>query len=94
MDGCFNVYNPLEHEPLEEECGEDDCPNIIAYLKHLFGEHIVKFKHPAGKYETEYPNYELGLDYVQLLYQQPAQKLPILCLVSKENNTGKSTLEN
>jgi hypothetical protein len=34
---------------------------------------------------------ELGLDYVQLLYQKPTQILPILCLVSKENNTGKST---
>lgn len=35
--------------------------------------------------------YELGLDYVQLLYQKPNQVLPILCLVSSENNTGKST---
>jgi hypothetical protein len=34
---------------------------------------------------------ELGLDYIQLLYQQPTQKLPILCLVSLENATGKST---
>lgn len=36
-------------------------------------------------------HYELGLDYLQLLYQRPNQILPILCLVSKENNTGKST---
>jgi hypothetical protein len=36
-------------------------------------------------------HYELGLDYVQLLYQKPTQKLPILCLVSNENKTGKST---
>jgi len=35
--------------------------------------------------------YELGIDYIQLLYQQPQQKLPILCLVSRENKTGKST---
>ena len=35
--------------------------------------------------------YELGLDYIQLLYQKPTQILPILCLVSKENKTGKST---
>lgn len=34
---------------------------------------------------------ELGLDYLQLLYQKPVQILPILCLVSKERNTGKST---
>lgn len=35
--------------------------------------------------------YDLGLDYLQLLYQKPQQILPILCLVSAENNTGKST---
>lgn len=35
--------------------------------------------------------YELGLDYIQLLYQKPMEKLPILSLVSKENKTGKST---
>ncbi|MEC8832643.1 MAG: hypothetical protein VX772_09800, partial [Bacteroidota bacterium] len=34
---------------------------------------------------------ELGLDYLQLLYQKPVQILPILCLVSKERSTGKST---
>ncbi len=35
--------------------------------------------------------FELGLDYLQLLYQKPVQILPILCLVSKERSTGKST---
>ena len=34
---------------------------------------------------------ELGLDYLQLLYTKPVQVLPILCLVSKERSTGKST---
>lgn len=34
---------------------------------------------------------ELGLDYLQLLYINPSQILPILCLVSKENQTGKTT---
>lgn len=35
--------------------------------------------------------FELGLDYLELLYLQPKQKLPILLLVSKERNTGKTT---
>lgn len=35
--------------------------------------------------------YDLGLDYLQLLYTIPLQKLPILLLVSEERNTGKST---
>jgi len=35
--------------------------------------------------------YELGLDYLALLYLQPTERLPILCLVSQEQTTGKST---
>lgn len=38
--------------------------------------------------------YELGLDYLTLLLKNPLQKLPILCLVSKERNTGKTTFLN
>lgn len=38
--------------------------------------------------------YELGLDYIQLLYLYPTQKLPILLLVSEERNTGKTTFLN
>ena len=34
---------------------------------------------------------ELGLDYLQLLYSRSLQMLPILCLVSKERVTGKTT---
>ena len=35
--------------------------------------------------------YEMGLDYIQLLYQHPTEALPIIGLVSEENQTGKST---
>lgn len=38
--------------------------------------------------------YELGMDYLQLLYLQTIQKLPILLLVSEERNMGKSTFLN
>ena len=37
---------------------------------------------------------ELGLDYVTLLWQKPTQILPILCLISSERNTGKTTYLN
>ena len=36
-------------------------------------------------------HYELGLDYLQLLFIKPTQILPILCLVSRDRSTGKST---
>ena len=38
--------------------------------------------------------YELGLDYLTILYRYPIQPLPILCLVSRERNTGKTTFLN
>ncbi|MEM6397773.1 MAG: primase-helicase family protein [Bacteroidota bacterium] len=78
----YNRYFPFEHVP--EEGG---CPKTIEFIKHIFGEMPVK--HPVtGKL---IPRYQLGLDYVQLLYQNPTQMLPVLILFSPENNTGKST---
>ncbi|RXR24675.1 primase-helicase family protein [Flavobacterium stagni] len=35
--------------------------------------------------------YDIGLDYLTILWKHPIQILPILCLVSSERNTGKST---
>jgi len=34
---------------------------------------------------------ELGWDYLTLMYRDPTQVLPVLALVSKENQTGKTT---
>lgn len=39
-------------------------------------------------------HYEFILDYLQILYLKPTQRLPILLLESKERNTGKSTFGN
>lgn len=53
------------------------------------------FQHIASLVEHIFgEQYELGLDYLQLLYLKPTQKLPILLLVSEERNTGKSTFLN
>lgn len=47
---------------------------------------IIEFiKHIFGE------QFELGLDYIQILYVHPKEKLPILALVSIERETGKST---
>lgn len=39
-------------------------------------------------------HFEYGLDYIQLLIQNPTQMLPILVLLSLERNTGKTTFLN
>ncbi len=36
-------------------------------------------------------HYDLALDYLSILWRYPTQILPILCLVSNERNTGKTT---
>ncbi len=86
LHNCFNMYYPFEHEP-----AEGDYEYTLRFLKHIFGSREIKVKHPS-KGEIVINELDLGLDYLQLLYQQPQQILPILCLVSKENNTGKTTL--
>ena len=76
---CYNMYTELNHEM---EPGE--WPNIDKFLRHIF-----QSKNTSG--ETMY---EFGLDYIQLTYFNPTQRLPILCPVSRERNTGKSTFLN
>jgi hypothetical protein len=60
------------------------------FFKHIFGTSKITVRQQNGEdIKAEY--YQLGYDYVQLLYHKPTMRLPILCLVSKENETGKST---
>jgi len=89
LDNCYNLYFPFEHDP---EPG--DTTYTISFLKHIFGNNEIKVKVTDKGVTKELcvNELDLGLDYIQLLYQKPQQVLPILCLVSKENGTGKSTL--
>ncbi|MCH3881710.1 primase-helicase family protein [Tenacibaculum aquimarinum] len=58
-------------------------------LKHGEFKKTEKFlKHIFGA------QYELGLDYLSILWRQPIQILPILCLVSNSRNTGKTSFLN
>lgn len=80
VGGWFNIYRRLEYKP-----APGPCDNILEMIKHLFGDEAIEHN---GK--TIY-SYELGLDYLQLLYERPTQKLPIIILYSPEQGTGKST---
>lgn len=72
----YNRYCPVSHEPKEGE-----WRSINKVLHHIFD-----YKNLKGQ-----NFYEMALDYLQLIYMHPTQHLPILCLVSKERGTGKST---
>lgn len=76
----LNRYFPFVWEPKE---GKFDT--ILKLIKHIFGDEESLYKGKTVK------SWELGLDYVQLLLQKPHRRLPIVCLFSPENNTGKST---
>ena len=79
VGNSYNLYTPFIHET-----EEGDCSFTLAFLKHIFGSKTIE-------YEGQHiPQYEIGLDYLQLLIMHPTQKLPVLILYSKDNNTGKS----
>ncbi len=75
----YNRYSPVTHVP------EEGSWRTINKLLH----HIFDYKNVAGE-----SLFEFALDYIQLLYTQPIKHLPILCLVSKERGTGKTTFLN
>lgn len=79
----YNRYFPFPHVPVE-----GTWPTILEFLKHIFG--TQKVTH--GRTGVTYDAWELGIDYIQILLTRPTQMLPVLCLFSPENNTGKSTL--
>lgn len=85
LDGFCNIPNHINYKQIV-----DNKWNLYSYVKHetYSGEfpHIQKFiKHVFQD------QYEMALDYIQLLYSKPYQKLPVIGLVSKEEGTGKST---
>lgn len=78
VDGFYNIYNEIPFQPNSEI--ED-----LEKLKLLIPNSLEFMQHIFGN-QTE-----LGLDYLKVLFEFPTQILPILCLVSKERATGKST---
>lgn len=75
VQGFYNIYNEIPFSPSSEK---ENLKNNIPFSLN-FVSHIF------GE------QLEMGLDYLKILLQFPTQILPILCLVSKERATGKST---
>lgn len=89
----YNLYRPLIYQPNEEDLQENGFPHIMSTLEHIFGKDNQGrgLKHGDEEYD-ESSQFELGCDYMQLLYHHPTQNLPILCLVSSERGTGKTSM--
>lgn len=78
IDNFYNTYNELSTSPVDEILNLEQLENNIPNSLN-FVQHIF------GDQK------EFGLDYLKLLFERPTQTLPILCLVSKERATGKSS---
>ncbi|KFC17798.1 primase-helicase family protein [Epilithonimonas lactis] len=75
VQGFYNIYNEIPFAPSSEK---EDLKSKIPFSLNFVA-------HIFGE------QLEMGLDYLKILLQFPTQILPILCLVSKERATGKST---
>lgn len=88
-NGCFNIFNPVKFTP---KAG--DITTSIFFIKHLFeGMGDLKIFEDGRYLESALwgDPFTVALDYLTLMFQNPKQILPVLCLVSPENGTGKST---
>lgn len=99
-------YGKSHTPPIKKYDGFCTVPSHTDYHKVIDGFYNLYEPITHVPVEGEFPDiiklmrhifgeqFELGLDYMQLLYRQPTQKLPILLLVSEERNTGKTTFLN
>lgn len=87
---CLNLSHPLRWRP-----ADGPFPTTVRFLKHIFqgkGEVVMD---EQGRFESEQAilgdSFTVALDYLTILLRFPKQKLPVLILVSPENETGKTT---
>lgn len=90
LHNCYNVCRPLKWVPKD-----GSIVNTITFLKHLFGGQGNVHLDDQGRFEREDAflgdQFTVALDYLTIMIKHPKQMLPVPCLVSPENNTGKST---
>lgn len=89
-DGFCNMPSHLDYQ---EKVGK--FLNLYQPLPYQPSEEPGEFPHIQMLLKHIFKErYEYGVDYVQLLYIDPKQKLPVLLLVSAERGTGKTTFMN
>lgn len=76
----------------------ENCYNLYAPFVHKPIDHEVTQSHipvSLGLLKHIFGNQlNMGIHYLKLIYEKPKQTLPILCLVSRERQTGKTTFLN
>ena len=90
VDNNFNLYSPLPHLPKK-----GDWKHTYKFLKQLFrGKGTIEFDKDGNWIENfeEGCPFSMMIDWLTILIQKPLMKLPVPCLYSEANGTGKSTL--
>jgi hypothetical protein len=80
VSGCYNLMEPLKWVPKE-----GDLQATEKFLKHIFNGSGPLHQHIEGD------PFSVAIDYLTIMYRHPKHMLPVPILVSKENETGKST---
>ena len=69
----YNMQHELPYAPFDSKVTEKDIPNIITMAKHIFGSGEIEYK------DHTFKEYELGLDYLQLLlFNRNIKNIPIV----------------
>lgn len=87
-DGFCFVPNHLEYQRVIDKFYNRYSPFLHEPKPGYPKQTLLFLRHIFGE------QFELGLDYLKILLIYPTQILPILCLVSSEKNTGKTTFLN
>lgn len=77
----YNLVKPLTYKPTPGE-----FPTIKMFIQHIFGTE-------KSSWENQTPGDPLTMiiDCLRIKFQHPTHLLPVICLLSKEQETGKST---
>lgn len=90
FDDFCNVPNHVDYKPTH-----GNCYNMYHSTKSKPSTSMGSFETIRGFMTHIFEEHlEMGYDYIQLLWTNPTQILPVLCLVSEENQTGKTTFGN
>lgn len=95
----YNDYKPFPHKPSDEEVTIADFPNTLSMIRNIFGDKCREVITETGLAPETNPGaptttVPLSFIYMQVLYLLPKKILPILTLVSRKRETGKTTFLN
>ncbi len=84
-DGFTNIPSHVDYKRSYKGFYNQYEPLLIKPSEGEFKTIEVFLRHIFGE------QFSFGLDYLTILYQKPTELLPVLCLVSLQRGTGKST---